>query len=150
MKSYEADEFVKLFEAMDRRFRGQYNFPVYIVGESGHWILSRTAPLLTKAAQDIAYVYLATSKRLTKKGPIKGLRATTDLRSFRLFKGRIDYFTGQNMNMSDIGSERAEIRIIRAASNWIGSTSSLFKALGNIDEVRVNLADPEIMQHAKR
>ena len=86
---------------------------------------------------------------MAKVGPVKGLRKTTNLRSFRLYKGSIKFFDGSNLSLDNIGPKRAEITVMQPITNWIASTGSLLKALGDIEEIRANIADPEIMKYAR-
>lgn len=142
MKSDEADEFIKFFEAMNKRFRGLYDFPVYVV-DTGFWIISRSLQI----RNDQGYVHLATSKKITKPGPIRGLRRTTDLMSFRIYSGSMKFFNGDGLSIDGLGPKRAEINIYMPETNWVASTQGLFQALGQFNDIRENIADPEIMEH---
>lgn len=140
MQTHEADEFVKFFVAMDKRFRSQFDFPVLVENAELCWILSRTPQK----------IYVAKCKKITTQSPLKGFRMATDRRSFRLYGGHINFYTGTNSNMYDMGPRRAEIRVTGTITNWIANAKTLLKTLGNYDEIRANLADPEITQCTKR
>jgi hypothetical protein len=140
MQAHEAEEFVKLFEAMDRRFRAQFSFPVFIVRgfDNASWVLSRTQK----------EIFLASRRRKTQSAGIKGLKGlkkTTNLWEFRIFTGYIRFFSGENRNMHDMGEKRAEISVGAPCYNWIGSTKNLMRRLGEIEEIRANLSDPKLI-----